>query len=66
VGLISRTESRLVEVTAQLQLDTITTAGGTDDIRDCDALANAIGARARMLHDALREEGIHVAHAGVV
>jgi short-subunit dehydrogenase len=42
VGLISRTESRLVELTAQLQLDGITTAGAAADIRDSDALANAI------------------------
>jgi short-subunit dehydrogenase len=41
VGLISRTESRLVELAAQLQLDGITTAGAAADIRDSEALANA-------------------------
>jgi NADP-dependent 3-hydroxy acid dehydrogenase YdfG len=42
VGLISRTESRLVELEAQLQLDGVTTARAAADIRDSDALANAI------------------------
>ena len=42
VGLISRTESRLVELAGQLQLDGITTAGAAADIRDSDALASAI------------------------
>jgi NADP-dependent 3-hydroxy acid dehydrogenase YdfG len=42
VGLIARTECRLVELTAQLQLDGITTAGAAADIRDSEALANAI------------------------
>ena len=42
VGLISRTESRLVELAAQLRLDGITTAGAAADIRDSDALASAI------------------------
>jgi NADP-dependent 3-hydroxy acid dehydrogenase YdfG len=42
VGLISRTESRLVELAGQLQLDGITTAGAAADIRDSDALAQAI------------------------
>jgi NADP-dependent 3-hydroxy acid dehydrogenase YdfG len=42
VGLISRTESRLVELAAQLQLDGITTAAAAAGIRDSDALANAI------------------------
>ena len=42
VGLISRTESRLVELAAQLRLDGITAAGVAVDIRDSDALAGAI------------------------
>jgi NADP-dependent 3-hydroxy acid dehydrogenase YdfG len=42
VGLISRTESRLVELSAQLQLDGIASAGAAADIRDSDALASAI------------------------
>jgi short-subunit dehydrogenase len=42
VGLISRTEARLVELSAQLQLDGIPTAGAAADIRDSDALADAI------------------------
>jgi NADP-dependent 3-hydroxy acid dehydrogenase YdfG len=42
VGLISRTEARLVELAAQLQLDGITAAGAAADIRDSDALAHAI------------------------
>ncbi len=42
VGLISRTESRLVELAGQLRLDGITTAGATADIRDSDGLASAI------------------------
>jgi NADP-dependent 3-hydroxy acid dehydrogenase YdfG len=42
VGLISRTESRLVELVAQLRLDGITAAGAAADIRDSDALALAI------------------------
>jgi NADP-dependent 3-hydroxy acid dehydrogenase YdfG len=42
VGLISRTESRLVELAGQLQLDGITTASVAADIRDSDALTQAI------------------------
>lgn len=42
VGLISRSESRLVEVSAQLRIDGIPTAVAAADIRDSDALANAI------------------------
>jgi NADP-dependent 3-hydroxy acid dehydrogenase YdfG len=42
VGLISRTESRLVELAAQLRLDGVTTARVAADIRDSDALAGAI------------------------
>jgi len=42
VGLISRTESRLVELAAQLRLDGILAAGAAADIRDSDALAGAI------------------------
>lgn len=42
VGLISRTESRLVELAAQLQLDGVTVAGAAADIRDSNALAGAI------------------------
>ena len=42
VGLISRTEARLVELAAQLQIDGITAAGAAADIRDSDALSNAI------------------------
>jgi NADP-dependent 3-hydroxy acid dehydrogenase YdfG len=43
VGLISRRESRLVELAAQLRLDGITVAGVAADIRDSSALAAAIG-----------------------
>ncbi len=42
VGLISRTESRLVELAGQLRLDGITPAVAAADIRDSDALADAI------------------------
>jgi NADP-dependent 3-hydroxy acid dehydrogenase YdfG len=42
VGLISRTESRLVELAGQLRLDGITTAGAAADIRDSDGLTGAI------------------------
>jgi NADP-dependent 3-hydroxy acid dehydrogenase YdfG len=42
VGLISRTESRLVELAAQLRLDGVNVAGAAADIRDSDALAGAI------------------------
>lgn len=42
VGLISRTESRLVELRGQLRLEGITTAGAATDIRDSEALASAI------------------------
>ena len=42
VGLVSRTESRLVELAGQLRLDGITSAGAAADIRDSDALAAAI------------------------
>ena len=42
VGLISRQESRLVELAAQLRLDGITVAGAAADIRDSAALAGAI------------------------
>jgi NADP-dependent 3-hydroxy acid dehydrogenase YdfG len=42
VGLISRTDSRLVELAAQLQLDGITAVGAVADIRNADALAGAI------------------------
>jgi NADP-dependent 3-hydroxy acid dehydrogenase YdfG len=42
VGLISRTESRLVELAGQLRLDGITTAGAAADIRDSDGLGDAI------------------------
>src|SRR3984885_9361062 len=42
VGLISRTESRLVELAGQLQLDGITTASVAADLRDSDALTQAI------------------------
>ena len=42
VGLISRRESALVGLAAQLQLDGITTALAAADIRDSDALASAI------------------------
>src|SRR6202046_5084511 len=43
VGLVSRTESRLVELAGQLRLDGINVAGAAADIRDSDALAAAIG-----------------------
>jgi short-subunit dehydrogenase len=42
VGLISRSESRLVEVSAQVRLEGITTASAAADIRDSDALSKAI------------------------
>jgi NADP-dependent 3-hydroxy acid dehydrogenase YdfG len=42
VGLISRTEARLAELVAQLQLDGVTAAGAAADIRDSDALAGAV------------------------
>jgi short-subunit dehydrogenase len=42
VGLISRSGSRLVEVSAQVRLDGITTASAPADIRDSDALTSAI------------------------
>jgi NAD(P)-dependent dehydrogenase (short-subunit alcohol dehydrogenase family) len=42
VGLISRTDSRLVELTAQLRLDGVPAAGVAADIRDSDALTGAI------------------------
>jgi NADP-dependent 3-hydroxy acid dehydrogenase YdfG len=42
VGLISRTESSLVELAGQLRLDGITAAVAAADIRDSDALAHAI------------------------
>jgi NADP-dependent 3-hydroxy acid dehydrogenase YdfG len=43
VGLVSRTESRLVELAGQLRLDGINVAGAAADIRDSEALAGAIG-----------------------
>ena len=42
VGLISRRESSLVELAAQLRLDGITVAGAAADVRDSAALAAAI------------------------
>jgi NADP-dependent 3-hydroxy acid dehydrogenase YdfG len=42
VGLISRTEARLAELVAQLQLDGVTAAGAAADIRDSEALAGAV------------------------
>ncbi len=42
VGLVARTESRLVELGGQLRLDGITSAGAAADIRDSPALAAAI------------------------
>jgi NADP-dependent 3-hydroxy acid dehydrogenase YdfG len=42
VGLISRTDSKLVELAAQLQLDGVTAAVAAADIRDSDALVGAI------------------------
>jgi NADP-dependent 3-hydroxy acid dehydrogenase YdfG len=42
IGLISRTEARLAELEAQLQLDGVTSAAAAADIRDSDALARAI------------------------
>src|ERR1700760_2339917 len=42
VGLISRTESRLVELAGQLRLDGTPPAVAAADIRDSDALAGAI------------------------
>ena len=42
VGLVSRTQSRLAELSAQLQLDGITAAGAAADIRDSRALTVAI------------------------
>jgi short-subunit dehydrogenase len=43
VGLVSRTESRLVELAAQLRLDGVPVGVAAADIRDSDALASAIG-----------------------
>src|ERR1700733_3920810 len=42
VGLVSRTESRLVELAGQLRLDGINVAGAAAGIRGSDALAGAI------------------------
>jgi short-subunit dehydrogenase len=42
VGLISRRESRLVELAGQLRLDGITVAGAAADIRDSAALGAAV------------------------
>jgi NADP-dependent 3-hydroxy acid dehydrogenase YdfG len=42
VGLISRRESKLVELVAQLELDGVIAASAAADIRDSDALAGAI------------------------
>jgi NADP-dependent 3-hydroxy acid dehydrogenase YdfG len=49
VGLVSRNQSKLVELAAQLEADGITAAGAAADIRDSDALAAAIGALAERL-----------------
>src|ERR1700735_4306936 len=49
VGLISRRESRLVELEGQLRLDGITAVGAAADIRDSSALAAAIGSLAAEL-----------------
>ncbi|HEY2320046.1 MAG TPA: SDR family NAD(P)-dependent oxidoreductase [Solirubrobacteraceae bacterium] len=42
IGLVSRSDARLVELAAQLRLDGVTAAGAAADIRDSDALAAAI------------------------
>ena len=42
VGLISRRESRLAELQAQLQLDGVTAAAAAADIRDSDGLGRAV------------------------
>src|SRR4051812_24710571 len=42
VGLVSRTQSKLDELAAQLETDGVTAAGAAADIRDSDALAAAI------------------------
>jgi NADP-dependent 3-hydroxy acid dehydrogenase YdfG len=42
VGLVSRTQSKLDELAAQLEQDGVTAAGAAADIRDSDALAAAI------------------------
>src|SRR5829696_4545316 len=49
VGLISRTQSKLDDLAAQLEGDGITAAGAAADIRDADALAAAIEALAGLL-----------------
>jgi short-subunit dehydrogenase len=43
VGLVSRTQSKLDDLAAELEADGITAAGSAADIRDSDALASAIG-----------------------
>lgn len=49
VGLISRTQSKLDDLTAQLEADGITAAGAAADIRDADTLTGAIATLAEKL-----------------
>jgi short-subunit dehydrogenase len=49
VGLVSRNQSKLVDLAAQLEAEGITAAGAAADIRDSDALAAAIRALAERL-----------------
>jgi NADP-dependent 3-hydroxy acid dehydrogenase YdfG len=49
VGLISRNQSKLDDLAAQLEADGITAAGAAADIRDADALTAAIGTLAQKL-----------------
>src|SRR3954451_5527386 len=49
VGLVSRTQSKLDDLAAQLESEAITAAGAAADIRDSDALAGAITGLAEQL-----------------
>jgi NADP-dependent 3-hydroxy acid dehydrogenase YdfG len=49
VGLISRSQAKLDDLAAQLDGDGITAAGAAADIRDSEALADAIGTLAERL-----------------
>jgi NADP-dependent 3-hydroxy acid dehydrogenase YdfG len=49
VGLVSRTQAKLDDLAAQLEAERITAAGAAADIRDAQALAEAIEGLARRL-----------------
>jgi NADP-dependent 3-hydroxy acid dehydrogenase YdfG len=49
VGLVSRTQSKLDDLAAQLEAEGITAAGAAADIRDSDALSAAISSLAERL-----------------